>query len=74
MSVERPLFSGEVSGVHRLELVPESAEARDVREAREVREVREARDARRPLDLPGRTPPAPALGDAVPTDLNAPEL
>ncbi|HEY0190273.1 MAG TPA: polyphosphate kinase 1, partial [Kofleriaceae bacterium] len=28
----------------------------------------------RPIEVPGRTPPAPSLGDVVPTDLAAPEL
>lgn len=47
------------SGVHRLELVPEP----------------EPRERRTTVDLPiGRTPPAPGIGDIVPTDLGAPEL
>src|SRR5262249_53411704 len=63
MPAERPVFSNDVSGSHRLELVPES----------EVREPRE-RVVLRAVDPAARTPPAPALGDVVPTDLGAPEL
>jgi polyphosphate kinase len=59
-----------MSGAPRLEIVPTPGEARDLAEVREVRE----RAAVRPFDAPGRTPPAPALGDIVPTDLGAPEL
>jgi polyphosphate kinase len=58
MTAERSLATPEVSGVHRLELVP------DV----------EPRPSRVNLDVPGRTPPAAGIGDLVPTDLNAPEL
>ena len=50
---------GDVSGAHKLELVTEPSEPRPT-----VRAV----------DVPGRTPPAPGIGDIVPTDLNAPEL
>jgi polyphosphate kinase len=47
------------SGIHRLELVPEET----------------PRERSRTIDLPiGRTPPAPGIGDIVPTDLGAPEL
>ena len=60
MTAERSLATPEVSGVHRLELVPEV-------------EPRPSR-ASLPADVPGRTPPAPGIGDLVPTDLNAPEL
>ncbi|MDB4962164.1 MAG: Polyphosphate kinase [Myxococcales bacterium] len=61
MSVaERPFVSGEVSGVHRLEAIAEA-------------EVRE-RPSLRVIELQGRTPPAPGIGDVVPTDLGAPEL
>ena len=60
MPAERPVFSNEVSGVHRLELVP------DPREARER--------LLRAIEAGGRTPPAPALEDIVATDLGAPEL
>src|SRR6185503_15862930 len=63
MPAERPVFSNDVSGVHRLELVPEPREPREPRE-RSLRSV----------DTGGRTPPAPSLGDIVPTDLGAPEL
>lgn len=59
MSAERPLaFPSDVSGVHRL--TPE-LEARD-------------RPSLRVIDQTGRTPPAPDLGDEIPTDLGAPEL
>src|SRR5262249_13346141 len=61
MSAERPVFSNEISGVHRLELVPEPPETRD-------------RVPPRSVDVAGRTPPAPALGDIVPTALGSPEL
>src|SRR5215831_4060692 len=61
MPAERPVFSNEVSGSHRLELVPEQAEVRE-------------RVVLRAIDASARTPPAPALGDVVPTDLGAPEL
>src|SRR5690554_4807527 len=46
------------SGVHRLEVVPEEPRER----------------APRSHDAAGRTPPAPRIGEIVPTDLNAPEL
>lgn len=48
------------SGVHRLELVPDDPPRERSKTA---------------TDLPsGRTPPAPGIGDIVPTDLGAPEL
>jgi polyphosphate kinase len=50
---------GDVSGAHRLEIVPEPAEPRPTL---------------RPPDAAGRTPPAPGIGDFIPTDLGAPEL
>jgi polyphosphate kinase len=56
-----------MSGAHRLEIVPEAAETRDAREIRD-------RVVLRAVDALGRTPPAPTLGDIVPTDLGAPEL
>jgi polyphosphate kinase len=60
MSAERPLaFVTEVSGVHRLEPVDDA-----LRERPSVRLFEQA----------GRTPPAPGIGDVVPTDLSAPEL
>ena len=71
MSAERPVFVSEVPGAHRLELVPDPAETRD---AREIREVRETRERPRGVEPSGRTPPAPSLGEIVPTDLGAPEL
>ena len=59
MSAERPLSLGaEVSGIHRLEPEPE---------------VRD-RPSLRAIEYQGRTPPAPGIGDVVPTDLGAPEL
>ena len=48
----------EVSGVHRLE---PAAEVRD-------------RPSLRVIDQAGRTPPAPGIGDSVPTDLGSPQL
>jgi polyphosphate kinase len=61
MAAERPSVTSDPtnSGVHRLELV--------------VDEPRE-RPSLRSFDLTGRTPPAPGIGEIVPTDLNAPEL
>ncbi len=53
-------MAGESGAQPRLELVPET-------------EV-PVRPSLRNIDVPGRTPPAPGLGDIVPTDLNAPEL
>ncbi len=62
MALDRPLVSGEVSGAHRLELVPtEATEA-------------VARPSLRVIDVPGRTPSAPGIGDIAPTDLGSPEL
>jgi polyphosphate kinase len=59
-AAERPFATGEVSGVHRLEVVAD-VEARD-------------RPSLRVIEQQGRTPPAPGIGDVVPTDLGAPEL
>jgi len=63
MAAERPIVAPEpaVSGVHTLEIVPETSEGR-------------RRPSLETFDLHGRTPPAPAIGDIAPTDLNAPEL
>src|SRR5688572_11976585 len=60
MAAERPSIASDptTSGVHRLELVEEPRE----------------RPSLRAIDVPGRTPPAPGIGELVPTDLNAPEL
>src|SRR5262245_49649544 len=60
MPLERPIVAPEAanSGIHRLELVPEV----------------ELRPSLRSVDVPGRTPAAPGIGEIVPTDLNAPEL
>src|SRR6185503_13638770 len=60
MALERPSVADPTtSGVHRLELVTE--------------EPRE-RPSLRSFEISGRTPPAPGIGDLVPTDLGAPEL
>src|SRR6187551_2783327 len=62
MAAERPSVASDptTSGVHRLELVTE--------------EPRE-RPSLRSIEIPaGRTPPAPGIGEIVPTDLSAPEL
>jgi len=60
MSAERPLaLANDVSGVHRLEPVEEA--------------LRE-RPSLRVIEQTGRTPAAPGIGDATPTDLSAPEL
>jgi polyphosphate kinase len=59
MSVERSIVTPEVSGSHRLELVPDEPAPRP---------------SLRTIDVPGRTPPAPGIGEITPTDLNAPEL
>jgi polyphosphate kinase len=48
------------SGVHRLELVPDDPPRERSKTATDL--------------PPGRTPPAPGIGDIVPTDLGAPEL
>ncbi len=57
---ERTGLSPEVSGVHRLELVP----AEPVNERPSIRS----------FDVPGHTPPAPNISDVTPTDLGSPEL
>ncbi|HEY4179836.1 MAG TPA: polyphosphate kinase 1 [Kofleriaceae bacterium] len=61
MSVERPAFSGEVSGVHRIAEVLEVTEPRD-------------RPSLRLVEQAGKTPPAPGITDVPPVDLAAPEL
>jgi polyphosphate kinase len=73
MPAKRPVFSNELSGVHRLELVPEPAEARD---RVVLRPIHAAGDATGDAigDVAGRSPSAPSLGEIVPTDLRAPEL
>src|SRR5687767_13052497 len=60
MALERPSVAADpaTSGVHRLELVEEPRE----------------RPSLRNIDVPGRTPAAPGIGEIVPTDLGAPEL
>jgi polyphosphate kinase len=63
MSAERPVFSAEVSGVHRLDSL-------DGQPAGEPRE----RPSLRLVEQVGRTPAAPGLGEVPPTDLSAPEL
>ena len=60
MSTDRPLaVVHEVSGVHRLEPLDE---------------VLRERPSLRVIELAGRTPPAPGIGDVTPTELSAPEL
>src|SRR3954464_12171668 len=76
---DRSVLASDMSGGHRLEVVTEALDLREPRDGREPREPepRDARDHRpalRAVEPPGRTPPAPALGDVVPTDLGAPEL
>jgi polyphosphate kinase len=71
MSAERPLaavspppYAAEVSGVHRIDRI--EAAVSDAAEA--------PRPALRVVEPPGRTPPAPGIGELTPTDLGAPEL
>ena len=59
MSIERSTVIPESSGSHRLELVPDEPAARP---------------SLRAIDVPGRTPPAPGIGELASTDLGAPEL
>ena len=61
MSAERSVLSPDASGSFRLEPVATEPEA-------------PARPSLRVMELTGRTPAAPNLGDIVPTDLGAPEL
>jgi polyphosphate kinase len=69
MSAERPLsippptYSSEVSGVHRLDRLEGAPEVEPP-----------LRPTLRVIEPPGRTPPAPGLGELIPTDLGAPEL
>jgi polyphosphate kinase len=63
MSAERPVFSAEVSGVHRLDALDGGPNG----------EPRE-RPSLRLVEQVGRTPAAPGLGEVVPSDLSAPEL
>jgi polyphosphate kinase len=63
MSAERPVFSAEVSGVHRLDALDGGPNS----------EPRE-RPSLRLVEQVGRTPAAPGLGEVVPSDLSAPEL
>src|SRR5262245_41594778 len=60
MPLERPIVNPDAGSSARLELVPEPAA--------------EPRPSLRVIDIPGRTPPAPGIGEIAPTDLNAPEL
>jgi polyphosphate kinase len=79
---DRSVLASDMSGAQRLEVVTEALDLREPRDGRESREpetrdARDARDGRAPLravEPSGRTPPAPALGDILPTDLGAPEL
>ncbi len=59
---DRGAAIGDVSGAHKLELVPD--EPRDRATLRAVATLIPA----------GRTPPAPGIGDFIPSDLGAPEL
>ncbi len=61
MSAERPVFSAEVSGVHRLDALEGAPETRERPSLRLVEQV-------------GRTPAAPGLSETTPTDLGAAEL
>jgi polyphosphate kinase len=63
MSLDRPVMTAEPTPAPspRLELVPEQV-------------ADGSRATVRLLDVPGRTPPAPAIGDIIPTSLDAPEL
>ncbi len=58
MSAERPVFAPDVSGVHKLELVPEV--------------VPEPKP--KAPDVANRTPAAPGIGEIAPTNLDSPEL
>jgi polyphosphate kinase len=76
---DRSVLASDMSGGHRLEVVTEALDHRDTRDNRGSADLRDpdARDGRtvlRAVEAPGRTPPAPALGETVPTDLGAPEL
>src|SRR4051794_7599386 len=70
MPADRSVLVSDMSGAHRLEVVPEVLETREARDARDA----EPRAVLRPIESTGRTPPAPSLGEVVPTDLGAPEL
>jgi len=62
MSAERPLpIAAEVSGVHQLAPIVEAVE-------------RAERSSLKVIEQQGRTPAASGIGEAVPTDLGAPEL
>lgn len=69
LSIPAPTYTGEISGTHRLDrpepvsVPPPAAEAEPP-----------ARPSLRVIEPPGRTPPAPGIGELVPTDLGAPEL
>ena len=64
MPAERSVqFPNDVSGVHRLEVVTDETTKEPV-----------DRPSMRTIELAGRTPPAPGIGDFVPTDLGSPEL
>jgi polyphosphate kinase len=68
MSADRPIVTVEAAPAAdapssaRLELVPDVADEPP------------ARPSLRTFDVPGRTPPAPGIGELVPTSLDAPEL
>jgi polyphosphate kinase len=64
MSADRPVMTAEPApgASPRLELVPDPAGEPP------------PRPSLRTIDVAGRTPPAPAIGDIIPTSLDAPEL
>ncbi|MBA3464217.1 MAG: polyphosphate kinase 1 [Deltaproteobacteria bacterium] len=66
MSSERAIVP-EVSGLHRLEVVLAAA-------AEQAAEMPRDRPSLRVIELSGRTPSAPGLGEEVPTDLGSHEL
>jgi len=71
MSIPSPTYSAEVSGVHRIDRILE----RDAEPAADAEASQPpARPTLRVVEPPGRTPPAPGIGEQAPTDLGAPEL
>src|SRR5689334_2124237 len=72
MSAERslssppPMLAGEVSGIHRFEIPGPPAATAEGEPPQ--------RPSMRVIELAGHTPPAPGIGELVPSDLGAPEL
>src|SRR5689334_6464695 len=70
LAVPAPTFSAEGASIHRLE--------RPERDRPETSPPVEGEPPTRPslrvIEPPGRTPPAPGIGELTPTDLGAPEL